>query len=205
MSSSVAKTAVTTPKKSTTEPVQESPGTWRHPRLAEIRKRQEIVTFSERNVRQIAINVCALAAVIALRVLVARTFHWNLPHKCVLSLPAPPKLPQQQPGMPSNAYLTSSLASGFWAVFVCICAVLLFNIGANLWPLARSPDDLSYHHLRDRRPPGPRTARRPGSRARRQSVRRAAGAASRPHRPPTTALVLSMGVEASTARGASRA
>ena len=136
----MVKTVVTTPKKSTTEPVQESPGTWRHPRLAEIRKRQEVVTFSERNVKQIAINVCALAALVVLKVLAARTFRWNLPHKCVFTLPEP-ELPQ--PGITSNAYLTLSLASGIWGLFVCICGVLLFNIGANFWPLVRTPDDLS--------------------------------------------------------------
>ena len=41
----------------------DSPGGWRHPRLAEIERRRAAATFSETNVRTIVTNVCALVAV----------------------------------------------------------------------------------------------------------------------------------------------
>lgn len=41
----------------------DSPGGWRHPRLAEIERRRAAATFSETNVRTIVANVCALLAV----------------------------------------------------------------------------------------------------------------------------------------------
>ena len=60
---------VMTPVKQTTAapPVTESPGNWRHPRLAEITQRRSKTVFSEKNSRQIAYNVAALAAIVVLR------------------------------------------------------------------------------------------------------------------------------------------
>ncbi|KAK7745210.1 hypothetical protein SLS62_009839 [Diatrype stigma] len=63
--------SASTPNKPLTQPVQDSPGTWRHPRLAEINRRQERTTFSEKNVRRIAVNICALAILAALKLLLA--------------------------------------------------------------------------------------------------------------------------------------
>ena len=89
MSSSAAQTAVATPNRTPTAPIQESPGTWRHPRLAEIHKRQEAFTFSEKNMTRIAFNICALAALVGLKAVASRFFAWNLPELCVLSLSEP--------------------------------------------------------------------------------------------------------------------
>jgi nucleoporin POM34 len=47
----------------------DSPGTWRHPRLNEITRRQNATSFSEKNIRQIAYNVLALLALWSARVL----------------------------------------------------------------------------------------------------------------------------------------
>ncbi|RYO80634.1 hypothetical protein DL764_009871 [Monosporascus ibericus] len=70
--SSTAQAAVSTPSRAPTQPVQESPGTWRHPRLAEITRRQEATTFTEKNVRRIAVNVAILVALIAVKLLITR-------------------------------------------------------------------------------------------------------------------------------------
>lgn len=43
--------------------IKESPGNWKHPRLAEITRRQNKTIFSEKNIRQIVYNVGALAAI----------------------------------------------------------------------------------------------------------------------------------------------
>lgn len=60
---------VMTPVKQTTTvaPVKESPGNWRHPRLAEITQRRSKTVFSEKNARQIAYNIGALATIVVLR------------------------------------------------------------------------------------------------------------------------------------------
>ncbi|KJZ74208.1 hypothetical protein HIM_06439 [Hirsutella minnesotensis 3608] len=51
------------PSPAEASPVTDSPGTWRHPRLNEITRRQNATTFSEKNVRRIAYNVVALLAI----------------------------------------------------------------------------------------------------------------------------------------------
>lgn len=63
-------TTTTTPVKQTTTPVRavtDSPGNWKHPRLAEITRRQSKNVFSEKHIKQIVYNVGALAAIGVLR------------------------------------------------------------------------------------------------------------------------------------------
>lgn len=58
-----------TPTKQISSPsaFTESPGNWKHPRLAEITERQARTTFSQKNVLQIVYNVVAIAGVQVLR------------------------------------------------------------------------------------------------------------------------------------------
>ena len=65
-----AKQASTPVKKS--PQITESPGNWKHPRLAEITRRQNATVFSESNVRTIAYNIGALAIVLVAKLLVAK-------------------------------------------------------------------------------------------------------------------------------------
>lgn len=64
--SSVVAQARSTPVKQTTPAATESPGNWRHPRLAEIAQRQSRSTFSERNIRQVVYNAVAIVGVLVL-------------------------------------------------------------------------------------------------------------------------------------------
>ncbi|KAI1135128.1 NPCC-domain-containing protein [Hypoxylon sp. FL0543] len=120
MSSSRSQTAITTPKKSTpaTPPVTESPGTWRHPRLPEIIRRQEATNFTDKNVKRIVINIVVLCACILVHSLLAR----YLP-------------PRRWWGYTAWSYARYT----YWTVL----AIPLFNIGTNLLPLARKKDDFS--------------------------------------------------------------
>ena len=56
-----------TPVKQTPPPVRESPGNWKHPRLAEITRRQSKTAFNEKNIMQIVYNVGAMATVALVR------------------------------------------------------------------------------------------------------------------------------------------
>ncbi|KAI1214683.1 NPCC-domain-containing protein [Annulohypoxylon truncatum] len=119
MSLTMAKTALTTPKKSTpaTPPVTDSPGTWRHPRLPEIIRRQDATNFTEKNVKRIAINVLVFITIV---------FTHNM-----LSLMVPKKW---------FSYLVWYYARyAYWAILF----LPIFNIGTNLLPLFRQKDDLS--------------------------------------------------------------
>ncbi|RYP53700.1 hypothetical protein DL768_001383 [Monosporascus sp. mg162] len=129
--SSTAQAAVSTPSRALTQPVQESPGTWRHPRLAEITRRQEATTFTEKNVRRIAVNVAILLALIALKLLISRILPWKQNNLYVLSPPESQKR--------ANGGWLSSIDN----LHKIICFVPVFNIGANLFPLVRPQDDLS--------------------------------------------------------------
>lgn len=63
MASTTLQRGLSTPTKTApAEPLQDSPGNWRHPRLAEITRRQQKATFGERNINKIACNVVALVA-----------------------------------------------------------------------------------------------------------------------------------------------
>ncbi|KAI2466526.1 NPCC-domain-containing protein [Annulohypoxylon bovei var. microspora] len=118
MSFSTAQTTVTTPKKATpATPVTDSPGTWRHPRLPEIIRRQDATNFSEKNVKRIAINViafilCIVAHTMLSRVLSRKWFGYLV-------------------------WYYSRYA--YWAILF----MPIFNIGTNLLPLVRRKDDLS--------------------------------------------------------------
>jgi len=59
--------SIMTPVKQTPPPVRESPGNWKHPRLAEITRRQSKTSFNEKNIMQIVYNVVAFAGVALLR------------------------------------------------------------------------------------------------------------------------------------------
>ncbi|KAI0169607.1 NPCC-domain-containing protein [Hypoxylon sp. FL1284] len=119
MSLSMAQTSVSTPKRqAVATPVTDSPGTWRHPRMQEIIRRQEAATFTDQNLRRIAVNVAVLLAVVLVHGLLARV------------------LPSRR-AFPYLVWYYSRYA--YWAVL----AVPLFNIGANLLPLVRTKDDLS--------------------------------------------------------------
>ena len=66
MSSSALAQVKSTPVKQITTPVPaatESPGNWKHPRLAEITRRQSQNVFSEKNIRQIVYNAAALVSI----------------------------------------------------------------------------------------------------------------------------------------------
>jgi nucleoporin POM34 len=64
MSSSLTQVKATPVKQITpSRAATESPGNWKHPRLAEITRRQGKNIFSEKNARQIAYNVAALAII----------------------------------------------------------------------------------------------------------------------------------------------
>ncbi|KAI5867254.1 NPCC-domain-containing protein [Durotheca rogersii] len=118
MSLSTAQTAVSTPKKSTEAPVTESPGTWRHPRLPEIIRRQEATNFGEKNIRRIAINVAVFVGTIVAHALLTRLL--------------PPKK-----AFPYLVWYYSRCA--YWVVL----SIPLLNIAVNCLPLVRPKDDLS--------------------------------------------------------------
>lgn len=68
--------ATVTPVKQLAEPKvsTDSPGTWRHPRIDEITRRRNATTFSDRNVRQIAVGGAYIAYIWALRALLKTKF-----------------------------------------------------------------------------------------------------------------------------------
>ncbi|OTB06082.1 hypothetical protein M426DRAFT_118036 [Hypoxylon sp. CI-4A] len=120
MSLSTAQTALLTPKKATpsTPPVADSPGTWRHPRLQEITRRQNATNFSEKNLKRIAVNVILLITCVLIHTLIARV------------------LPPRKSFPYSVWYYTR------WAYWL-ILSIPLFNIGSSLLPLVRRKDDFS--------------------------------------------------------------
>ncbi|KAI1305641.1 nuclear pore complex component-domain-containing protein [Xylaria venustula] len=120
MASTAAQTAVSTPVRTPTKapatPTSETPGSWRHPRIEEIARRQEASTFTEKNIRRIAINLSLLIVLIILLPFVKKT------------LPSKRSAPQLW------TYLNYSYV---------LLAVPLFNIVLNLSPLFRAKDDCS--------------------------------------------------------------
>ncbi len=60
-----------TPVKQTAAAPKESPGNWKHPRLAEIQRRQSRVVFSDKNARTVMHNAAALAIVLFLHSVVS--------------------------------------------------------------------------------------------------------------------------------------
>ncbi|KAK3327872.1 nuclear pore complex component-domain-containing protein [Cercophora scortea] len=128
MSSSSARPALprnnsSTPIKQTTsqdQPVKESPGNWRHPRLAEITRRQSKNTFSETNIRTIVYNVGALAVLEVTRSLI---------------------LPVVLPYWPNQLLGRELRTHAFW-IFLGLALIPLLNIGVALLPLVRPRDDM---------------------------------------------------------------
>lgn len=61
----------TTPKPATSKPVAvvDSPGTWRHPRLDEIARRQDEATFNQKNIQVISYYLTILAGALAIQFL----------------------------------------------------------------------------------------------------------------------------------------
>ncbi|KAI1497559.1 nuclear pore complex component-domain-containing protein [Biscogniauxia marginata] len=118
MSTSTAQTSLSTPTKPAAAAVPESPGTWRHPRLEEISRRQESSSFTERNAKRVVVNLTVFLSLII--------FH------TVLSNILPPKrtFPYEVWYYANNVY---------WLLL----ALPLINVGTNLLPLMRRQDDLS--------------------------------------------------------------
>ncbi|TRX88143.1 hypothetical protein FHL15_010989 [Xylaria flabelliformis] len=117
MAPTTAQTALSTPTKTPATPAVESPGTWRHPRLREITRRQEASSFTDKNIKRILINFLLFVALVVLHSFVKKT------------------LP------------TKRSAPHVWTYFnyayCTLLAVPLCNIAFNLWPLFRSKDDIS--------------------------------------------------------------
>ncbi|KAK4105077.1 NPCC-domain-containing protein [Parathielavia hyrcaniae] len=110
--------AHSTPVKQTAvTPVTDSPGNWKHPRLAEITLRQSQNTFSEKNIRQIVYNVAALVTL-------------GLLQQVVL------------PFVPSWAINPLLKQYSSW-IYAALVLAPLINIGLALLPLLRPKDDLS--------------------------------------------------------------
>ncbi|KAK6954772.1 hypothetical protein Daesc_004741 [Daldinia eschscholtzii] len=136
MSLSMAKTIVT-PKKSTpaTPPVTDSPGTWRHPRLEEITRRQEATTFTDGNIKRILINFLVLITLILLHSLLARV------------LPPKKSFPYAYASISQFIQFSNTNSDSVWNyaryAYWTVLAIPLFNIGTNLLPLIRPKDDLS--------------------------------------------------------------
>ncbi|KAI8947253.1 nuclear pore complex component-domain-containing protein [Xylaria longipes] len=117
MAPTTAQTAVSTPTKLPATPATESPGTWRHPRLREITKRQEASTFTSKNIRRIGINAAVLV------------FWFFL-------------LPYVEKFLP-----TKRSAPHVWRyykyIYYIFLALPLLNIAINLVPAFRRKDDIS--------------------------------------------------------------
>ncbi|KAI1178520.1 nuclear pore complex component-domain-containing protein [Nemania sp. FL0916] len=118
MAPATAQTAVATPVKTPPTPRTESPGTWRHPRIQEITKRQQASTFGEKNLKSIIINIGLIISLLILHTVFRRTLRpWKL---------SAPRL------WISEYYL--------------ICGFLLlpaYNIIVSSWPLISAKDDLA--------------------------------------------------------------
>nr|XP_036582873.1 nuclear pore complex component [Colletotrichum truncatum]KAF6791769.1 nuclear pore complex component [Colletotrichum truncatum] len=120
MSSSVSRADIRTPVKSTPQKptaVVDSPGTWRHPRLNEITRRRNATTFSEKNVRSIALNIAFLVSLWLSQVL-ARSY-----------------IPAQ--------WFSASLRFYLGWAYYAIQLIPLGNIGMAMLPLFRPADDLA--------------------------------------------------------------
>ncbi|KAL5614508.1 hypothetical protein BROUX41_004611 [Berkeleyomyces rouxiae] len=111
--------AVTTPVKRTViaPPVSESPGTWKHPQLDEIQRRRNASTFTEKNMRQVALGAGMLLALWAVEYSVATYLNFD--------------------------FLSRSTRSYFAWAFTILHAGPIANIGLALLPLVRPTDNLT--------------------------------------------------------------
>ncbi|KAI0525411.1 nuclear pore complex component-domain-containing protein [Xylaria bambusicola] len=117
VSTPTKKTPTRTPTKPSATPVTDSPGTWRHPRIEEITRRQEASAFTEKNVRRILINVSLLIFLFLLLPLLKK------------ALPPRRSVPQAWTWFQYISYILYS--------------VPLVNIVLNLAPLFLTKDDCS--------------------------------------------------------------
>lgn len=118
--SSLSRVVKSTPVKQITGPsqaVKESPGNWKHPRLAEITLRQNRTTFSQKNVLQVAYNIGAIAVVKVVR-------NFLVPRGFVKLFPP-------------------LIASYSGWITVALYLIPLINILLAFAPLVRSKDDFS--------------------------------------------------------------
>ncbi|KAI0871322.1 nuclear pore complex component-domain-containing protein [Hypoxylon argillaceum] len=118
MAPNTAQTAVSTPTKAPATPTTESPGTWRHPRLEEITKRQQASTFSDKNITRIVINVSVLIALVILHSFVKKAL-----------------LPARR--VPPHGWINED------SLYYLLLALPLFNIAMSFKPLFGQPDDLA--------------------------------------------------------------
>ncbi|KAL2269733.1 hypothetical protein VTJ83DRAFT_1917 [Remersonia thermophila] len=117
MSSSLTQIKSTPVKQTAPAAAADSPGNWKHPRLAEITRRQSKNTFSEKNARQIVYNVAAIAIVGIVRQVVL-------------------------PALPSWVIAPVLRQYSAW-ISTTLLIVPLINIAIALLPLVRPRDDLS--------------------------------------------------------------
>ncbi|RKU47087.1 hypothetical protein DL546_000033, partial [Coniochaeta pulveracea] len=108
-----------TPTKIASTPanVTDSPGNWKHPRLAEITKRQRRTEFSQRNLNSIAYNAGALIASIVVRQISTSK-------------------------LPSSWFSAQTLTYASWT-YLTLQLIPVINILLALLPLFRQIDDLS--------------------------------------------------------------
>jgi len=138
MAPATAQTALATPTKSATKPeATESPGTWRHPRLGEITRRQQASTFTEKNMRHIVINLSVLVVLFVIRSFVIKA----LPSKrSAPQLVVPIFIVYAEMLIDTwDRRLWDYVNFGTYA----LVALPLYNIAVNVWPLVRAKDDLS--------------------------------------------------------------
>ncbi|KAK4189655.1 nuclear pore complex component-domain-containing protein [Podospora australis] len=102
---------------SPSEAVTDSPGNWKHPRLAEITARRNRTTFSQKNVLQIAYNIGAMVVVKVVR-------NYVVPRGFTRLLPPP-------------------LSTHSTWITVALYLIPLLNIVLALLPLVRKKDDFS--------------------------------------------------------------
>ncbi|OLN84922.1 Nucleoporin POM34 [Colletotrichum chlorophyti] len=136
MSSSAGRAAVSTPVKSTPQKptaIVDSPGTWRHPRLNEITRRRNATTFSEKNVRRIALNVAFILG-LWLSQLLSKSY---IPAQWCVS-----RRQLSATHLTINR-LSESLRSYLGWAYYLIQLIPLANIALAVLPLLRPADDLA--------------------------------------------------------------
>jgi nucleoporin POM34 len=126
-----------TPVKQASQPVAtDSPGNWKHPKLAEITRRQRRTEFSERNIKTICFNGLALVISVMLRQLVAS----KLPTGLYVE-----RNTQSKQGISSNRIhsVSADLKSYIAWSYLALQLVPVVNIVVAFLPLFRRQDDLA--------------------------------------------------------------
>ncbi|KAI1821571.1 nuclear pore complex component-domain-containing protein [Xylaria intraflava] len=117
MAPNTPQVTVSTPKKAPASPATESPGTWQHPRLQEIHRRQEASTFTEKNIKRIVFNILLVLGWVILHTFIEKA------------------LPSRRSAPHIRTY--------YKYLYYAFLALPLTNILMNLLPLVRAKDDLS--------------------------------------------------------------